>query len=126
MPRKSLHDGMKWLLVGAGVLVLGAACDLPFGLGLASTRALEDGAASALNDAGSFEISGTYLESDVSWTIDLQLARPESEHLVVSEGSGGQKLEAVLLGKDGYFRGRDLLAQHLGTDPVSQGLISAV
>ena len=117
---------LRW---GACVLLVAmscVACDLPFGLGLASTRALEEGAASALDDASSFEISGSYLESGARWTLDLQLARPNAQRLVLSGSEPAQKVEAVVLGKDGYFRGRDFLAAHVGSDPVSQGLLGAV
>jgi hypothetical protein len=128
MPRNSLHGFVRaawWGCFGVLVVLVSAACDLPFGLGLASTRALEDGAAAALDGAGSFEMSGAYLESGQRFLVDVQLARPDSEHLVVTGSEAASKVEAIVLGKDGYFRGRDFLAQHVGSDPVSQAMLAA-
>ncbi len=106
------------------MLLAGAACDLPFGLGLATTRALEDGAAAALDGAGSFEVSGSYAEAGQRVLVDVQLARPGSEHLMVSGAAESSKVEAIVLGQDGYFRGREFLTQHLGGDPVSQAILA--
>jgi hypothetical protein len=105
------------------LLVTLAACDLPFGLGLASTRALENGAADTLGGARSLEITGAYAEAGASWSIDLQMVRPDTEHVVLS--GAGQKLEAIVLGKDAYYRGQQFLAQHLGSDSLSRNLIAA-
>ena len=114
-----------WWCLGALLLLLvSSACDLPFGLGLASTRALEDGAAAALDGAASFEVSGSYLESGQRVLVDVQLARPNSERLVVSGGDPASKVEAIVLGNAGYFRGHDFLAQHVGPDPVSQAILA--
>jgi hypothetical protein len=128
MPRNSLHGlvaASRWACFGVlVVLVSCTACDLPFGLGLATTRALEDGAAAALDGAGSFEIGGSYLEAGQRVLVDLQLARPDSEHVVVGGADAPSKVEAIVLGKDGYFRGRDFLAQHLGSDRVSRDLLA--
>ena len=128
MPRNSLHglvEASRWACFGAlVVLVSCTACDLPFGLGLVPTRALEDGAASALDRAGSFEVSGSYVEAGQRVLIDVQLARPDSEHLVVGGSDTSSRVEAIVLGKDGYFRGRDFLAQHLGSDQVSRDLLA--
>jgi hypothetical protein len=100
-----------------------AACDAPFGIGLPTTRALENGAAGSLSAASSVEISGSYRESGTEWSVDLQLARPSSEHVVVS--SAGEKLEAISVGGSAYFRGQAFLAQHLGSDPASQSIVKA-
>jgi len=113
------------VVVVAWSLLALPACDLPFGVGLPATRALESGAADVLDSAGSFEITGSYLEAGVRWSLDLQLARQSAaKHIVAS--TSDQKLEAIVLGKDAYFRGRRFLSQHLGSDPVSQGLLAAV
>jgi hypothetical protein len=100
-----------------------AACDPAFGLGLPATRALENGAAQSLSAAKSFEITGTYTESSTRWSIDMQVTRPNTEHVVVGDGS--EKVEAVILGDDAYFRGQAFLAKHMGTDPLSANLVKA-
>ena len=110
-------------LVAVIALAALSACDLPFGLGLPTTVALESGAADTLSSAGSFEITGSYSESGEPWSIDLQVARPDAEHLVLSSAS--LKLEAIVLGKDAFFRGQEFLAQHMGSDPVAVVLVQA-
>jgi hypothetical protein len=97
-----------------------AACDLPFGLGLPSTRALESGVRSSLASSR-LEMSGTYEEGGDRWSLDVQLSRPDREHVLVSGAS--LKLEAIVIGADGYFRGQDFLAAHIGTDPLSRQLV---
>ena len=106
------------VLTVALACVLGA-CD-PFGL--PSTRALENGAEAMLSPAASFEIAGTYTAAGSSWTVDLQLKRPDSVHIVA--GDGAETVEAIVIGGDAYFRGRKFLERHL-TDPRSQGLVAA-
>jgi hypothetical protein len=108
-------------LTGAALLTAVSACQPPFGLGTATTRGLESGAADTLGAAGSFEISGSYTESGQQWSIDLQLQRPSTEHLVVSNAN--QKLEAIVINSEAYFRGQKFLAAHMGSDPVSQNLV---
>ena len=110
-------------VIVAGAALAAAACDLPFGLGLPTTRALENGAIDTLASAGSLELIGTYAESGQTWSIDVQLARPDAEHAVVSSQSG--KLEAIVLGNEGYFRGQEFLSQHMGSDPLSRDLVKA-
>jgi hypothetical protein len=106
--------------VGVIALVLAlVACD-PFGL--PATRALENGAADMLTSAKSFQVEGTYRAGTVSWSIVLQRAWPNAAHLQVSDGT--DRLEAVVIGEDAYFRGRDFLARHL-TDPRSQAVVQA-
>ena len=96
-----------------------AACD-PFGL--PSTRALENGAEAMLSPAASFEIAGTYITAGSRWTVDMQLMRPDKEHVVVSNGV--DSVEAIVIGDAAYFRGRQFLTHHL-TDPRSQSLVAA-
>jgi hypothetical protein len=106
------------------VLVAATACDPPFGLGLPTTRAVENGAVSTLDAAQSLEISGSYVDAGQTWTIDVQFERPDREHALV-EGPAG-RLEAIVLGGSAtYFRGRDFLAHHMGADPISQNLVKA-
>ncbi len=100
-----------------------AACNAPFGIGLPTTRALENGAADTLSAASSVEISGSYREAGTDWSVDLKLTRAGNEHVVVS--SAGGKLEAISAGGYAYFRGQAFLAQHLGSDPASQSIIKA-
>ncbi len=108
--------------VSAALLFL-AACNPTFGLDLPATRALENGAAQALSTATSFEITGAYTDSSTLWTIDLQVTRPLTEHVVVSAGS--QTVEAIILGSNAYFRGQSFMAKHMGTDPLSTNLVKA-
>jgi len=109
--------------VAALALVALAACDLPFGLGLPTIRALNSGAGDSLDAAKSFRIAGTYSEASIPWKIDLELVRPSTEHVLLS--SKNVSLEAVITDHGSYFRGRQFLASNLGSDPVSQSLIQA-
>ena len=111
-------------VVAFGVVLLAAlaACDLPFGIGLASTRALEAGARASLASPR-FEISGTYLDTGQKLSFDLQIERPDTEHVTISGDK--LKLEAIVLTSEAYFRGQDFLAAHMGQDPLSQNLVRA-
>jgi len=133
-----------WAIVGAAVLIALTACDLPFGLGTPSTRALEGGAEAGLSGS-SFEMTGTYTGAGVSlpvqvasgartgppaaapqdttWTVDLQITRPGTQHMTVS--GTNLKVEVVLTGGAAYFRGHQFLADHMGSDPLSQDLVKA-
>jgi len=111
------------VLAGGAVFVALSACDAPFNLGQPSTRALENGASDSLSAAKSFEISGSYSESGDHWSIDLQVARPASEHMTVSKAD--VNLEAIIVGNDAYFRGNQFLSQHMGSDTVSRNLVKA-
>jgi hypothetical protein len=104
-------------------LVALAACDLPFGLGLPTIRALNSGAGDSLDAAGSFRLSGSYTESSTAWRIDLEVVRPRTEHVLVSSNNGN--LEAIVIDHDSYFRGRQFLAKNMGSDPNSQSLVQA-
>ena len=112
-------------LLGAAVATVVAcgACDAPLGIGLPTTRALESGAADSLSSARSFEVTGSYTTSGTPWSIDLQLVRPDTEHVVMA--SNGTKLEAIAIGRASYFRGRDFLAKHMGSDPSSMSIVKA-
>ncbi len=105
------------LLVGMAAAL--AACN-PFGL--PSTRSLENGAESMVTSATSFQVAGHYQAGGADWAITIQLTRPDREHVIAS--SGGQQLEAVIMGGTAYFRGQKFLAAHL-TDPRSQSLVKA-
>ena len=127
------RHGSLAVLAGAAVLVACAACDLPFALGQPTTRALEKGAADTLTAANSFEITGSYSESEAGSTVtslsgvhldvDLQVSRPDTEHVVIS--TADLKLEAIVLASDAYFRGNQFLSQHMGSDPLSRNLVKA-
>jgi hypothetical protein len=123
------HSRVAGSLAAGAALVALAACDLPFGLGLPSTRTLESGAEASLSGATSFEITGGYVDvTDVRWTMDLQLARqPSAEHVVASASgttsAGDTKVEAIIIGDAAYYRGQQFLAQHMGSDPLSQNLV---
>jgi hypothetical protein len=118
------------VLVGLAAATALAACDPPLNLGQPSTRALENGASGGLTTARSFEIAGSYSESGESWSIDLQVARPATQHLVVTKGD--LRLEAIILldptgfnPATAYFRGNQFLSQHMGNDPASRNLVRA-
>jgi hypothetical protein len=112
------------VLAGAAAFAALSACDAPFNLGQPSTRALENGAADSLSAAKSFELSGSYSESGDHWSIELQFARPVSEHITVSKSD--VKLEAIIVGgNDAFFRGNQFLSQHMGSDTVSRNLVKA-
>jgi hypothetical protein len=115
--------GALAVVAGAAVLAAASACDLPFALGQPTTRALESGASDTLTAAKSFEITGSYSESGIRWTIDLQVAQPGKEHVVVS--SSDVMLESIIVGNDAYFRGNQFLSQHMGSDLLSRNLVKA-
>ncbi len=98
-----------------------SACNPPFGLGTATTRGLENGAADSLAAANSFEITGSYTESGRQWTIDLQLQRPNIQHVVVK--SQTESVEAIVINREAFFRGHSFLAEHMGGDPIAQNLV---
>ncbi|SRR5713101_1824002 len=110
-------------LVGAVLVAALSACDLPFGLGLPTTRSLESGATGTLVAADSFEITGSYSEGTTRWSIDLQLSRPGSEHVTIT--TSNVNLEAIILGNDAYFRGQQFLSAHMGSDLVSRSFVKA-
>src|SRR5207245_1995057 len=92
-----------WRAVGTAVLVVVvAACDLPFQLGQPTTRELETGATDSLSNTASFTLRGTYADAAGSqWTINALLQRPDREDVGVT-GPGGQ-VEAILIGSQAYF-----------------------
>ncbi len=99
-----------------------SACDLPFGLGLPSTRALESGVQDSLSKPA-FEVSGTLNELGQVYTVDVQFERPDKEHITVT--GSGLDVEAIVLGSQAYYRGQAFLASRLGTDPLSQNIVKA-
>jgi len=111
------------ILAAVACLLALTACDPTLGIGLPGERALEDGAVATLGKATSFEIVGSYGDDGGRWIIDLQVVRPNTEHIVLT--GPDQKIEAIVLGGRGYFRGQQFLAQHLGNDPLSLDLLRA-
>ena len=116
-------DRVRAGLVGAVLVASLSACDLPFGLGLPTTRSLESGATGTLVAADSFELIGSYTEGSNQWSIDLQLRRPGAEHLTIT--TADVTLEAIILGNSAYFRGQQFLSAHMGTDLVSRSFVKA-
>jgi hypothetical protein len=110
------------VVVGVILVAALAACDLPFGLGLPSTRALEAGARASLASSG-LEITGTYVDTGQAVDFDLQIQRPDIEHLTLT--GAALNLEAIVLGDSAYFRGQAFLAAHMASDPLSQNLVRA-
>jgi hypothetical protein len=113
--------GIASFLAAVCLLVIGAACD-PFGL--PATRALEDGAAGMLSSATSFEIDGRYAAGAGVWSVQLQLVRPDMRHVLITS-STGESVEAMIVGPQAYFRGKEFLAQHLGDNPLAPSLVNA-
>lgn len=128
MAASHLISRVAAVLAPVAVALAIAACDVPFGLGLPSTRILESGAADTLTAAKSLEISGSYVDTVGRWTVDYQLVRPDTQHVVASVSTAGSasevKLEAIVIGNTGYFRGQQFLAQHMGRDQLSQNLVA--
>lgn len=141
-PRARSNLSVLAVVIASVGLAALSGCDLPAGLGQPTTRALESGATGTLTAAKSFEITGTYSESveaaapapasgarvnvppqATTWTIDLQVVRPATEHVVVT--AADVQLEAIVLGNDAYFRGNQFLSQHMGSDPLSGNLVKA-
>ena len=110
-------------LIGAVAVVALTACDLPFGLGLPTTRSLQSSAADVLDTVDSFEITGLYTEGTNQWSIDLQVGRPKSQHVTVTTST--LKLEAIIIGNDAYYRGQEYLSAHMGSDVVSRSFVKA-
>ena len=113
---------MRRALAGLTFALLLPSCQLPLGLGLPTTRELMNGAAANLS-ATSLEVAGSYVESGRRWDVELQITRPGAQHVVAS--MEGLRIEAIVIGKDAYFRGQELLAQHLNADVASISLAKA-
>ena len=112
------------LAVGAAALVALAACDLPFGLGQPSIRALNGGAGTSLDGAKTFRLAGSYTESGNAWKVDLELVRPATAHVLLN--GPNDDLEAIIITDQGsYFRGQKFLSNHMGSDPLSRSLVQA-
>jgi hypothetical protein len=118
------------VLAGAAAVAALSVCQAPFGLGEPSTRSLETGVVNSLAAAKSLELTGPYTDAGGQWSIDLQLVRPGTQHIVVSNAD--LKLEAAIFVDptgsnvtDAYFRGNQFLSQHMGPDPASRNLVKA-
>jgi hypothetical protein len=109
--------------VGATVLLVLSACDLPFDLGLPTTRALEAGAADSLDAASSIKITGSFTDSGGRQNFNLELVRPSTKHVLLSGAS--VDLEAIIIGPIAYFRGQEFLSSHMGSDPLSRSRVLA-
>jgi hypothetical protein len=113
--------GLTLLFLVAAVVAGAAACD-PFGL--PATRAMENGTETMLSSAKSYEITGTYSVLGVQWTIDLQIARPDARHMLVTSSPDGT-VEAVIVGRDAYFRGQQFLVKQMAGNPLGPSLARA-
>ena len=128
-------------LLAAALLGL-SACDLPFGIGSPTTRALENGVLASLQQQ-SLEITGFYTQTVVAppppivsgarvsapavgtrWSLDLQLNNQQSARRM-SVTNGTVKLDAIVLPSAAYFSGQAFLLQFLGGDPRSRDLARA-
>jgi hypothetical protein len=128
------------LVFGASLLAALAACSLPFGLGTPTERALETGVQGSLGSS-SFELAGTYTgpgvavpshssgarsnpaSSSTTWSIDLQTAGSGKQHVTVN--GTNLKVEAIIIDGSAYFSGQQFLADNMGEDPLSRGLVAA-
>ena len=118
------RDAAAALVIATAVAGALSACDVSFDFGQPSTRVLESGAADSIGRNAGFEITGSYLEGQTPWTIDLQVGRAGLQHLT-STGNG-VTLEAVIAGDRSYFKGREFLARRVGTvDPASVALLQS-
>lgn len=115
------HRPAAAVAVAVALIAAASACE-PLGVGLPSTLELERGAVDALNSAASFEVAGSYEVSGVPWSIDLELTRPQTEHLLVSQGT--TQLEAVVVGSTAYFRSRQFLTEHLGSASAARSVVN--
>ena len=113
----TVHGSVVALL--AVVLAL-AACD-PFGL--PATRALEAGAAGMLGPNGSFEVAGGYTAGGGHWDLDLTVGGAHARHVLVTKR--GETLEAIIVGSDAYYRGRQFLEKQLSGNPLGASLAQA-
>ncbi len=123
---RPLSQARPWVRAGLiGIVVIAAlsGCNLPVGLDLPTTRSLETGATGTLAAADSFEITGSYSEGSNSWSIDLQVSRPDAEYVTVT--TPDLKLEAIILGNKTYFRGQQFLSAHMGSDLLSRSFVKA-
>jgi hypothetical protein len=118
------------VMAGTAAIAAMSGCQAPFGLGEPSTRSLETGLVNSLTAAKSLEVTGSYSEAGGQWLIDLQLVRPGTQHIVVSNAD--LKLEAAIFFDpaglnvtDAYFRGNQFLSQHMGPDAASRNLVRA-
>jgi hypothetical protein len=101
-----------------------SACEPPLGLGLPSTRVVENGAAHELSSATRFIIRGSYTDaSGAAWKMYLAYARPGSEDVTIIGPTS--QVEAIVIGSDAYFSGHAFLAEHMPNDPVSRNLVKA-
>jgi hypothetical protein len=107
------------LAIVAAALAL-AACD-PFGL--PATRALEDGAARMLGPNGAFELSGGYTADGGTWQMDLTVDGSHGRHVAVTKGA--ETLEAIVIGHDAYYRGRQFLEKQVSGNPLGASLAQA-
>ena len=114
---------LRLVAMAAGLLIVLAACDLPFDLGLPATRAVENGVADTLTKATAFEMAGGYTAPNGAvWTLKAEFVRPDREQLSMS---GPSQLNAIIISGQGYYSGQAFLAQHIGSDPLSQNLAKA-
>jgi hypothetical protein len=114
---------MRKLLAGFATVLFVSACQPPLGLGLPTVRELETGAIARLSAAKSLEVAGSYSELGDLWQVDVQFVRSGARHVAATRN--GVQVEAILIGKDGYFRSPQLLVQQLNGDPASRSLAVA-
>ena len=121
-----LGIGRPWAVIVVGVAAIGAlsACDAPFGLGLPTTRSVQDGAESGLTSATTFVIRGSYTDATgVRWTMSLTYQRPGREEFTLTGPTG--QVGAIVIGNDAYFTGQAFLSAHMTNDPLSRSLVKA-
>lgn len=68
-------------------------------------------------------MKGNFVALGVSWSMDMQVAKPDTQHVVLHSASVA--LEAIVTGQAAYFRGQQFLAAHVGQDPTTQALVAA-
>jgi hypothetical protein len=116
---------MRIAIVAAAGL-LAAGCGLPFGgQSLASTPQLVNGAADGLAKATGFEVTGAATEEGASYTLDVQLTPPNTNHVTLTQNST-LNVESVEVNGKVFYRGRAFIALLLGSGASDQQLAKAV
>jgi hypothetical protein len=116
---------MRMAVVAAAGL-LAAGCGLPFGgPSLASTSQLVNGAADAFANATGVEINGAAIEEGASYTFDVQVTPPNTNHVNLTQ-NGTLNVESVDVNGKVFYRGRAFIALLLGSAASDQQLARAV
>lgn len=115
---------MRRLLLVAFAGTMLAACDLPFGIGQASTSQLINGAADNLANASGFELGGKFTTGGDRYSMDVQYEHSGAAHTDITKGT--THLEVLQVNGKAYYRGKDYIVGVAGSDTFGQALARAV